>query len=189
MTDTATRIADAAIAVIGRDGFDRVSVRTVAAEAGLAAGSVQHHFGTRDDLIVAAYRRVVERTIDRVRRGPAPASPADALQRGAVQTFPADRVRRHELTVWLALSAAAPSRPALDAAHRAGVAEFRSIVLEVLRSAQTDGTLRDDVDPELEAWRVPALFDGFSLHAISAGPRDRARLARMLEREIDALFA
>lgn len=43
------RIRDAAIDLFGRDGF-RVSVRAIAAAAGVSPGLVIHHFGSKDNL-------------------------------------------------------------------------------------------------------------------------------------------
>jgi AcrR family transcriptional regulator len=46
---TAVRIRDAAIARFGRDGF-KAGLRAVAADAGVTAGLVVHHFGSKDGL-------------------------------------------------------------------------------------------------------------------------------------------
>lgn len=46
---TVVRIRDAAILRYGRDGF-AVGLRTVAADAGVTAGLVVHHFGSKDGL-------------------------------------------------------------------------------------------------------------------------------------------
>lgn len=47
--ETAERIRDAAITRFGRDGFG-VGLRGVAADAGVTAGLVVHHFGSKDGL-------------------------------------------------------------------------------------------------------------------------------------------
>lgn len=44
------RIRDAAIAAFGRDGFDSVSLRTIAADAGVSAALIVHHFGDKSAL-------------------------------------------------------------------------------------------------------------------------------------------
>lgn len=44
------RIRDAAIAAFGRDGFDSVSLRTIAADAGVSAALIVHHFGDKTSL-------------------------------------------------------------------------------------------------------------------------------------------
>lgn len=47
---TAARIRDAAVARFGAQGFARTSVREIAAEAGVSAGLVIHHFGSKEGL-------------------------------------------------------------------------------------------------------------------------------------------
>ncbi|MCG7597009.1 TetR/AcrR family transcriptional regulator [Mycobacterium sp. PSTR-4-N] len=53
------RIRDAAIDLFGRDGF-RVSVRAIAAAAGVSPGLVIHHFGSKDNLHRACDDHVAE---------------------------------------------------------------------------------------------------------------------------------
>lgn len=56
---TRARIRDAAIAVIARDGVGATTARSVAAEAGVSAGSVIHHFVSMDGLRQACDEHVV----------------------------------------------------------------------------------------------------------------------------------
>ncbi|RQX01940.1 TetR family transcriptional regulator [Micromonospora inaquosa] len=56
---TVSRIRDAAIARFARDGF-QVGLRTVAADAGVTAGLVIHHFGSKDELRLACDEHVLE---------------------------------------------------------------------------------------------------------------------------------
>ncbi len=58
---TADRLADAAISIIAREGFDALSVRRVAREAQVTGGTVQHHYPSKVELTVAALDRTVHR--------------------------------------------------------------------------------------------------------------------------------
>lgn len=76
------RLRDAAISLFGREGFG-VSVRAIAAEAGVSAGLILHHFGSKDglrqecdDFVLARIRQYKE---EAVRKG----SPGDLLARMA----------------------------------------------------------------------------------------------------------
>lgn len=51
------RIIDAAIRVVGAQGIEGLSHRSVAAEADVPLGSTTYHFKTLDDLMVAALRQ------------------------------------------------------------------------------------------------------------------------------------
>lgn len=54
------RIRNAALDLYAERGEDRVSMRAVAAAAGVAVGLVQHHFKTKDGLRVAVEQLVVD---------------------------------------------------------------------------------------------------------------------------------
>ncbi len=57
---TPARIRDAAITRFAADGVDRTSVRAIAAEAGVSAGLVIHHFGTKERLRTACDEHVAQ---------------------------------------------------------------------------------------------------------------------------------
>jgi TetR/AcrR family transcriptional regulator, transcriptional repressor of bet genes len=80
------QIVDAALTVAARDRLDRLTVRRVAAEAGLSPGLVFHHLTDKETLLLAVLDRLIERTIlDTV--GDASGSPtADGRQAGATDT-------------------------------------------------------------------------------------------------------
>jgi AcrR family transcriptional regulator len=53
---TEARILDAAAQVFAADGYDRTTIRAVAAAAGVDAGLVMHYFGSKQEL----FRRVID---------------------------------------------------------------------------------------------------------------------------------
>lgn len=57
---TRADIVATTLRIIERDGVAGVTHRTVAAEAGITAGSVNYHFATLDDLLVAALTTAVD---------------------------------------------------------------------------------------------------------------------------------
>lgn len=58
---TVEGVLDAALEVLVEQGSQGFSVRKVAQRAGLAVGNVQYYYPSRDDLIEALCRRIVER--------------------------------------------------------------------------------------------------------------------------------
>lgn len=189
MTPTRSRIADAAIRVIARDGFDHVSVRSVAMEAGLAAGTVQHHFASREILLVGALQRVIDRQLVRIRAFSTRASPrpGELLWLGFLELMPIDDTRRDEAIVWLAFSAAAPSRPALRAAQRANVRLIRDLIHGQLVVASEQEELRPGLDLDLEATVLAATVDGLLLHAVNASPDEMDLVQSALRHAIQRL--
>jgi len=57
------RILDAAAAQVSAVGFAAASTNAIAAAAGVAKGLVFHHFGSKDDLLLAVYERALARTV------------------------------------------------------------------------------------------------------------------------------
>ncbi|HET7734924.1 MAG TPA: TetR/AcrR family transcriptional regulator [Nocardioidaceae bacterium] len=55
---TRRRLLDATIESLAEVGWDRTTVVAVAARAGVSRGAAQHHFSTRDELVVAAVDEV-----------------------------------------------------------------------------------------------------------------------------------
>ena len=55
------RIRDAALALFGERGVERTSLREIAQSAGLSAGLVRHHFGSKDGLRAACDAYALER--------------------------------------------------------------------------------------------------------------------------------
>ncbi|PPF22307.1 TetR/AcrR family transcriptional regulator, partial [Rathayibacter sp. AY1A7] len=60
-------ILSAVVAVLSTRGAEHLSIRTVAAEAGVSVGAVQHHFPTKQALLAGAMARVEERFRERMR--------------------------------------------------------------------------------------------------------------------------
>ncbi|WP_347353959.1 helix-turn-helix domain-containing protein [Intrasporangium sp.] len=58
---TRLRILEAAVESLASRGWEASSVAVIAADAGTSRGALQHHFPTREDLIVAALDHMFER--------------------------------------------------------------------------------------------------------------------------------
>ena len=64
-SETATRILQAAYRRLATDGYARLNMRDVAAEAGINHALIHYYFGSKDQLVIAvldeANRRLLER--------------------------------------------------------------------------------------------------------------------------------
>ncbi|MFI1220564.1 MULTISPECIES: TetR/AcrR family transcriptional regulator [unclassified Streptomyces] len=179
-----TRIIDAALRVIAADGIAGLSHRTVAAEADVPLGSTTYHFGSLDELLVAALRRCNENFVQALRgsevlagpaAGPGPDGPAgsgglaDELTRLLGRWFAGDR---GAIELEYELYLAALRRPVL----RPVAAEWTEEAAELL-SRRTD--------PET-ARALVALMDGICLQVLLTGgafdaPGTREMLARIVD--------
>ncbi|MEV0646424.1 TetR family transcriptional regulator [Phytomonospora sp. NPDC050363] len=85
------RIRDAALELFGEQGFARVTVRAIAARAGVSPALLGHHFGSKEGLRQACDAHVS----DLVRGGPDAATALDDPRRLAAMLEAAAPVRRY----------------------------------------------------------------------------------------------
>ncbi|MFD0577180.1 TetR/AcrR family transcriptional regulator [Dactylosporangium darangshiense] len=83
--DTHAAIMDAATALFARRGYDAVSLRELAAVAGVDVATVQHHAGTKADLYRACFARVFAAEVEALTGAVAAAH--EGLQAGPEEAF------------------------------------------------------------------------------------------------------
>ncbi|MCC6848992.1 MAG: TetR/AcrR family transcriptional regulator [Deltaproteobacteria bacterium] len=67
---TRARILAAVVDVIARHGFQGLTAQRIAASSGVTWGAVQHHFGSKDQLLLAVLEDSFTRFAERVERAP-----------------------------------------------------------------------------------------------------------------------
>ena len=155
-------LADALMRLAAARGLEAVSLRHVAAEAGVSTGMVQHYFRTKDEMMVFALGMVMDRIRRRSQAVTAPATPRELVHGLLLQVLPLDETRRLENHVVLAFLAYAAVKPSLASGLREAAAQMRGFLAEQLRAAGVDG-----VDPERAAAGLLALVDGLGLQVLS----------------------
>jgi AcrR family transcriptional regulator len=156
-------LADALMRLAATRGLEGVSLRHVAAQAGVSTGMVQHYFRTKDEMMTFALGMVMDRIRERSQAEVAPAPPR-ALVRGLLlQVLPLDETRRLENHVALAFLAYAAVKPSIASGLRQAAAQMRAFLADQLRAAGP----ADGVDPERAAAGLLALVDGLGLQLLS----------------------
>ena len=163
-------IAHAVWRIVVRDGVSAVSIRDVAAEAGLAVGSVRHVFATKAELLEYSMALVHQRTRERVTAHFAIRDPRKFAEAVLAELLPLDDQRRIEMAVNTAVVAESPSHPALRRVALDAQQAVSDACAVVLTRLQDDGLI--DVDLEYETVRLHALVDGLALHALTAQRND-----------------
>lgn len=183
---TRLRVLEAARAQLERDGFDATTIRSVAAEAGVAPGTVLLHFPDKRDLLHAALFDELEGVWAKAKATAKRRSlEADlvALARGFFDSY----ARRPQLSSTLlreSLFAASPWRERFAAQ----VAAVHAHVAELAEGAKARGEIAADVDSAL----FGAAFFSFYYFALLAwlqgGHPDPTRLfQRMLQQHTRGL--
>ena len=163
-------LSDALWRIVRREGIGGVTVRAVAAEAGVSAGMVQHYFRTQDELIEFAMYQALQQVAERVRQVDLSEPDLESAMAALEAVLPLDEQRRAEAQVWLAMLSRRHARPSLgqqgtmvDDALREGI----RVGLEGLVRA---GLVDDGSDLEVEVVRLHALIDGLSVDGVGYPP-------------------
>lgn len=161
--------------VLAARGTDALSVRNVAAEAGVSVGAVQHHFPTRAKLIVGAMDAVNDRF--RVRLGAAltgAVSPQTRLEIFCHELAALGPNGRDDAVVWTAFASRAATDPEVGSIHEREWARIEDAVFTLL----TDAYPRADIEQD-DAAVVLAVLDGIAVARGSEGdgrmPPERGR--------------
>ena len=164
-----------------RDGFDAVTVRSVAQEAGWSAGALRHYFPDKAEMVLFAVDLIVGMAQDRVREMHAVGNEVptpDALQEHLEQLLPLDPPRRVESEVWFALVTLARSDLRLARRRQEIDDMIRGSVDSVVMVLDQIGRLGPGRDQTVESRRLHALLDGLVIQLTAEPPRLTADEAR-----------
>lgn len=172
MSDTSAQeaaISDAAIRVIVTQGFDVVSVRKVAQEAGLAHGTVQYYMGTKNQLLEKALLRSTARQHERVQNLQLPADPLERLTTALLELLPIGEVQREDSTLWITMGAAASTRSGLATLYQQELATFQDRLMQALIAWHSTGNLGVTTeDLPRTARLLTAFINGLTLDYLNA---------------------
>ena len=160
-------IVEALWRVVARDGAHEVSVRHVAAEAGMPKSSIGHYVGTMPQLLGLAVDQLVEANTDHLMTLDLLELDTDKVTEVLVTMVPANEARRHRSGVWLLLVAQAGADPDFaEVLHRLNAAVAEGLN-EILAAMLKQGLLHPSRDIDAEARRLHALIDGISIHCLT----------------------
>jgi len=189
-----TVIAEAAGRLIVAGGLEAVSMRQVAAAAGISLGQVQHYFATKDELLRYAlgaasgrtYARYLERA-DQAPRCEEGVEPRQLVHTMLVERLPLDDGARVDAHIGFAFLARAMSEPELAKALRKRHESDEYELAELLRRGQREGTVRLDLDAMRAARTLLAVVDGLTAHVL-VGHHTAWEADQAFEHHLDDLF-
>lgn len=162
------KLIETALRAFAAHGFRGVSLATIADEAGISEPGLIHHFPTKADLLLAVIEHYEAASVELMQ---------GAIERagGSFDDALLVLAARHEedptfirLFTVLVAESVQPDHPA----HDWFVARYdrvRDGLAEALAHEQATGRFRDDLDPELAARQLIAMFDGIQLQYLLAG--------------------
>lgn len=171
MTERRDAIIAAARELVAEAGMGSLSVRAVAARAGIGASTLRHYFPTQQDLYDAVLGASFEEHLADLRIRDTGVAPALRLTECLWQFLPERDADDRLLEQWLAQYLAVLSPDASGDNRRAWealVKHGRQRIIDWLQILADEGLLRDD-DPARPARLLVAVVDGLALDLITPG--------------------
>lgn len=176
--------------VIAHRGFDGVTLRDVAAEAGFANGALKPYFPTRASLVRATFTHVFGRTNARIESSVQGLAGLDALHAFALEVLPLDEDRLDEARVVIPFWQAAIHDSGFAALNDEAMLQWRQWINGWLAQARSRGSLRAGVVGEVAAESLLTFLLGAQVAAVlDAGFNDPAQLRAQLDQHLSLLKA
>jgi len=181
-------IVEALWRVVARDGAHEVSVRHVAAEAGMPKSSIGHYVGTMPQLMGLAVDQLIEANTDYILSLDLFDLDADKVTETLFTLVPVSERRRHMSGVWLLLAAQAGADPEFaQVLHRLNQSVAEG-VSELLGAMAKQGLLHPSRDIATETRHLHALIDGLALQCMTDPTlRSEADVRAILRAEVASL--
>jgi AcrR family transcriptional regulator len=163
-----TQVIDIALRLFAARGYRGVSLATIAQEAGISEAGLIHHFPTKPALLLGVLETYEAGSLELMRN-------AVETSRGTFSGAWLALAASHEadptyirLFTVLAAESVAPDHPA----HAWFVERYQRVrerITEAFAADQAAGRIRPELDPELCARQLVAMFDGIQLQYLLAG--------------------
>lgn len=154
------KFAEAAMSLIARHGLEGVTMRAVAAEAGLSYGSLFHYFKSKDELLMHAIRHSTTLQTKRVNEYVSRYSGLKALEHLLCDDAIITDSSRDDWMVWLTFLYQAALQKSFADLHAELIDGWRRRIEGLLEDAQKAGEIRENLDISFEAIGVWAYSSG-----------------------------
>ncbi len=154
------KFAAAAIALIARLGLEGLTMRAVAAEAGLSYGSLFHYFDSKDELLKHAIRHSTSQQSRRVNEFSSQYKGLTALEHLLCDDAIINDSSRDAWMVWMTFQYKVALQPSFAELHSELIDGWLGRITQLLKDAQLDGEISDTLDIGFEAMAVWAYSAG-----------------------------
>ena len=174
------KFAEAAIRLVARDGFEGMTMRAVAAEAGLSYGSLFHYFNSKDELLMHAVRHSTSLQTRRVNEYATQYTGLTALRHLLCDDSVVSEASRDDSVVWLAFLYKAALKESFSAMHDELIEGWLERIENLIRDAMTAGEVNADIDPAFEAMAIWVYSAGISQQGLLHPGRLTPKLQKQL---------
>jgi AcrR family transcriptional regulator len=154
------KFAEAAMSLIARHGLEGVTMRAVAAEAGLSYGSLFHYFNSKDELLMHAVRHSTSLQTKRVNEYTSQYSGLKALEHLLCDDAIITESTRDDWVVWLTFLYKAALQASFATAYAELIDGWQARIAGLLQDAQQAGEIHCELDVSFEAMAIWAYSAG-----------------------------
>jgi AcrR family transcriptional regulator len=157
---------DAMWRVVSREGAGGISVRSVAAEAGVSPSNIVHYLPSRGEMLGEAVSRLVTDASARAAELEDADLDLDSATDLVMVAIPHTRTRRRQSEVWLLLLAEQETNPDARRILRGLQGRVAEAVRRSMDRFAAAGLMAPTRDRDREAVRLHALIDGLSIQTL-----------------------
>lgn len=156
---TRLRLLEAAVTCLVRDGWSGATMSVIAQEAGTSRGAMQHHFPTREDLVLAALEHTFEQRLASLAQVEVPEGRRAEFVVQLIIDYNTDDLFKAALQMWAAAAADPVLRERILPLERHFAREVHTMAVRLLNADDSDPGTRALIQATLDLARGLGLAD------------------------------
>jgi AcrR family transcriptional regulator len=182
-------IARATGKVIVERGLLRVKLGDIAESLGVTTGTLQHYFDTKDELLRHTKDLFVDERVRAAVESARAKSGLDRLQAMSESMVPMDQAGLDMWMIVLAYLGSTIGNPEFMDQQVLRYKMVQDLFAEEIASLQVSGHVREDCDPDIEAFALVSFVEGLAIQIVfSLRSHSQAQLADLVARYIDSVL-
>ncbi len=185
--DKRARITEAAITVFAEKGYRSSRVSDVAQAAGVADGTIYLYFKNKEDLLLTIFEEKMEKLLEMLQAKLAGIEcPLDKIRTYVNSHF--ELLQTHPQLAQVFQVERRQSHKFLREYRPEPLWAYLNIFGDIVEEAQTQGLVRDDVDPFISKWAFFGALDELSIQWVLSRNRDRFDLDAAAKQVVETFF-
>jgi len=150
-------LIQAGITCLGKGGMSAFTIDQICKQAGVSRGLINHHFKTKEDLLVCIYANMTDHLVQDTKFDEPERQLAEIIE----TSFDEHSFNRSNLRAWLSIWGAVATNKALNSLHQSRYRKYKARIANSLQDITAANQVEFDADSV--ARQLIALIDGLWL--------------------------